>query len=56
MRSLICGLSFAVTFAGGAVAQTATVEPLQGDLSVNQGRGFERVDGRVQAKAAIRSW
>lgn len=49
MRALICGLCFALTFAGGALAQTATVEPLQGDLSINQGQGFQRVDSRVQA-------
>jgi hypothetical protein len=57
MRSLICGLCFAVTFAGGALAQTATVQPApsatvqpgQGDLSVNQGQGFQRVDSRVNA-------
>jgi len=49
MRSLICGLCLAVMFAGGALAQTATVQPVQGDLSVNQGQGFQRVDSRIEA-------
>lgn len=51
MRSLIAGLCFAAVLANSATAQTATatIEPVQGDLSLNQGQGFQRVDGRVQA-------
>jgi len=49
MRSVIAGLGFAALFAGSAFAQTATIQPLQGDLSLNQGQGFQRVDGRVSA-------
>jgi hypothetical protein len=30
-------------------ATAATVEPVQGQVTVNQGQGFERVDGRVDA-------
>jgi hypothetical protein len=54
MRSLIAGLCVAAVLANSATAQTATtqtatIEPVQGDLSLNQGQGFQRVDGRVQA-------
>ena len=49
MRSLICGLCFTVVFASGALAQTASVQPVQGDLSLNQGQGFQRVDSRIAA-------
>jgi hypothetical protein len=49
MRSVIAGLGFAALFAGSALAQTATIQPVQGDLSLNQGQGFQRVDGRISA-------
>ena len=48
-RSLICGICSAAVFAGSALAQTATIEPVQGNVSFSQGQGFQRVDGRVQA-------
>ncbi len=48
-RSLICGICSATIVAGGALAQTATVEPVQGSVSFSRGQGFQRVDGRVQA-------
>ncbi len=31
-------------------AWAATVQPVQGDLSINQGQGFQKVNGRVEAK------
>jgi len=49
MRSLMCGICFVGIFAGSAVAQTATIEPVQGDISFSQGQGFQQVDGRLQA-------
>jgi len=49
MRSVIVGIACAALFAGSSLAQTATIQPLQGDLSLNQGQGFQRVDGRVSA-------
>jgi hypothetical protein len=35
--------------ANGALAQTITVQPLTGVLSLNQGQGFHRVAGPVEA-------
>jgi hypothetical protein len=37
----------ALIFATGSWA--ADVEPVQGDLSVNQGQGFQKVNGRIEA-------
>ncbi len=50
MRSLV-GALIAALFAGSALAQTAAaiIEPLHGDLSLNQGQGFQRFNSRVQA-------
>jgi hypothetical protein len=45
----MCGVCSAAIFAGSAIAQTPTIEPVQGDISFSQGQGFQRVDGRVQA-------
>ena len=51
----------ALLVAGSALAQTTTtattatattgaiIEPVQGDLSLNHGQGFQKIDGRVQA-------
>jgi hypothetical protein len=54
MRPIFAALCFTLLWIGSAQAQsvqpqTALVIPLQGDLSVNQGQGFQRVDSRVQA-------
>jgi hypothetical protein len=49
MRSLICGICAAAIFASSAIAQTATIEPVQGNVSLSQGQGFQRVDSRVPA-------
>jgi len=47
-RSLIGGMCALALFSSGALAQTATVQPVVGDLSLNRGRGFERVARPVQ--------
>jgi hypothetical protein len=48
MRGLLSAVCFACSLlTGGAFA--ATIEPVQGDLSVNQGKGFQRVDNRIDA-------
>jgi len=33
----------------GTACLAATVEPVQGKLSVNQGQGFEQINGRIDA-------
>ena len=49
VRSIVSVFCFALLWIGSAQAQTASVVPLQGDLSLNQGQGFERVDSRISA-------
>ena len=46
---IIGAVGLALLGIGSAQAQTASVIPLQGDLSVNQGQGFQRVDSRIGA-------
>ena len=48
-RSGILGACVAASLFVGTVAQAATIEPVQGNLSVNQGQGFQRVNTRVDA-------
>jgi hypothetical protein len=50
MRTLLGSACFAVAFLGSATVWAATIEPGQGELSINQGQGFERVDSRIDAK------
>jgi len=52
----LAGCCVLAMFAGAAPAQTATtqtpaatVEPVQGDLSLNRGAGFQKIESRVQA-------
>ncbi len=49
MRTLLCAVSVGLGLLLATESWAATVEPVQGDLSVNQGQGFQRVDGRVDA-------
>jgi hypothetical protein len=49
MRSLAGAACFVSALLWGAVANAAIVEPVQGDLSINQGQGFQKVDTRVDA-------
>ncbi len=50
MRSSIGVACFAVAYLAASLAQAATVEPAQGDLSLNEGQGFHKVTGRIDAK------
>ena len=48
-RSLLGALSFACMVVLVGSAGAATIEPGQGDLSVNQGQGFQPINSRVNA-------
>jgi hypothetical protein len=49
MRAFSSAVCFAVVLLVATVARTATIEPVQGDLSINHGQGFEKVNGRIDA-------
>lgn len=49
MRTLFAALSVACPTLIGTACMAATIEPVQGALSVNQGQGFEQVNGRIDA-------
>ncbi len=49
MRAFLGTACFAFAFLASAISWAATLEPGQGDLSINQGQGFERVNGRIDA-------
>jgi hypothetical protein len=50
MRLFLFGLCVGCAAFAGSSCLAATVEPAQGDLSINQGQGFQPVNGRVDAK------
>jgi hypothetical protein len=49
MRSSIGLTCFTAMFFASSLAQAATIEPVYGNLSVNQGQGFQPVNGRIEA-------
>lgn len=49
MRALLGTACFLFVFLTSALSWAATLESGQGDLLVNQGQGFQRVDGKVDA-------
>ena len=51
MRAFTGTICFIVAFLATTVCWAATIEPGQGDLSINQGQGYQRVDGRINANA-----
>jgi hypothetical protein len=50
MRFFLCAIAFGAVLLVGAASWAASVEPGQGELFVNQGQGYQRVDGRIEAK------
>lgn len=50
MRVILCAMAVGLGLLASVESWAATVEPVQGDLSLNQGQGFQRVDGRIDAK------
>jgi hypothetical protein len=49
MRAFLGALAFAASLAVVSVCSAATIEPVQGQLSINQGQGFHPVNGRIDA-------
>lgn len=49
MRSLVLGLVAGVCLVSPALA--ATVQPVQGQVSINRGEGFQPLAGKTQARA-----
>jgi hypothetical protein len=50
MRGLLAALSIGCLLLAGSAASAATIEPVKGDISVNQGQGFKKVDAAFEAK------
>lgn len=50
MRGLLAALSIGCLLLAGSDASAATIEPVKGDISVNQGQGFKKVDAAFEAK------
>ena len=51
MRGLLAALSIGCALLTGSAAWAATVEPVKGDVSVNQGQGFKKLNSAFEAKA-----
>jgi hypothetical protein len=49
MRTFLCALCCGCASLVGSSCLAATVQPLQGTLSINQGQGFAPVNGRADA-------
>jgi hypothetical protein len=49
MKALLGTACFLLVFLTSALSWAATLQSGQGDLLVNQGQGFQRVEGRVDA-------
>jgi len=50
MRGLLAALCIGCSFLAGSAASAATIERVNGDVSVNQGQGFKRLDSAFEAK------
>jgi hypothetical protein len=51
MRGLLAALSVGCSFLVGSAAWAATIQPVTGEVSVNQGQGFKKLDSAFDAKA-----
>jgi hypothetical protein len=51
MRGLLAALCVGCSFLVGSAAWAATVQPVAGEVSVNQGQGFKKLDSAFDAKA-----
>lgn len=50
MRGLLAALCIGCSFLAGSAAWAATIEPVNGDVSVNQGQGFQKLNSAFEAK------
>jgi hypothetical protein len=51
MRGLLAALSIGCSLLAGSAAWAATVQPVKGDVSVNQGEGFKKLAAAFDVKA-----
>lgn len=49
MRVLLAALCIGCSFLAGSAAWAATIEPVNGEVSVNQGQGFKKLDSAFEA-------
>jgi len=50
MRGLPGALCIGCLLLAGSAASAATIQPVKGDISVNQGQGFKKLDAAFEAK------
>ena len=50
MRGLLATLCIGCSLLAGSAAWAATIQPVKGDVSVNQGQGFKKLDSAFEAK------
>jgi len=50
MRELLAALCIGCLLLAGSAASAATIQPVKGDISVNQGQGFKKLDAAFEAK------
>jgi len=50
MRGLLTALSIGCLLVAGSAASAATIAPVKGDVSVNQGQGFKKLNAAFEAK------
>jgi hypothetical protein len=51
MRGFCAALCFGCSLLAATACRAATVQPLQGQISINQGQGFHQIDGTAELKA-----
>jgi hypothetical protein len=51
MRGLVAALCFGFSLLATTICQAATIQSIQGQVSVNQGQGFQQINGAVEVKA-----
>ncbi len=51
MRGFCAAVCFGCSLLAATACRAATVEPLHGQISINQGQGFHQIDGAAELKA-----
>lgn len=51
MRGLLAALCFGCSLLAATACRAATIQSIQGEVSVNQGQGFHQINGAVEVKA-----
>ena len=50
MRGLLAALGFGCSLLAATAGRAATIQTIQGQVSVNQGQGFHQIDGAMDVK------